>query len=125
MTVRHSTASVGRELEAKQRQDAEEQTARQQKRKQVRPIEELKPITQRELLEEAVRTEVDNKRSLEVMKLLMAEKKRLREKQEMQRKGARIITRSFIGPEKEEKTVVIFTDPTFFPRPKRLTNVDV
>jgi hypothetical protein len=125
MSVRHTTASLGAELEEKQRLEAIRQSLKKQQRGGAgKTLGQggVKPrlLTQRQLLEEAAKTEVENKASLEVMMLLMAEKKRAREKVERQKKGARIVTRSFVppGPVKEERTLVTFTAPELFPKPR-------
>ena len=119
MTVRRTTASVGQEIEEKQRLEAVRQSLKREK-KPKQATEKAKPMTQRQLLEEAARTEIANKESLEIMMLLMAEKKRLREKQEFQSKGARIISKSFRTLAKEEGSTVTYTNPDQFPKAKSL-----
>jgi len=114
MEVRTSTANVGREMDAKQRAEAEEQSLRKRRKQAAPKAEGARLMTQRQLLAEAVRIEVENRRSLEMMMLLMAEKKRLRERQEQQRKGARIITRSFVR-QGESRIEVTYSDPALFP----------
>jgi vacuolar protein sorting-associated protein 72 len=80
-------------------------------------------LTQRELLEAAARTEVENMQSLKTTMFLEAEKKRLRaaEANRQKNKGPRIIFKSHISKSlpKEEINTILYTDPNTFPTPSR------
>lgn len=80
----------------KNSRDSQTSNQQQQAKKKVQRVKET-PYTQQQLLEEAAKTEIENRQSLERMLLLEAEKKKMMIQSKTKLTGPRIIFRSRIG----------------------------